>query len=254
MINQIHHIDAFELLAYLPNESVDLILTDPPYGTTYNSWDADIDLNIFFSEAFRVLTKRGLAIIFGNQPFTSKVVCAMGKRYRAEYVWAKNPIGHLTSGYRPMRNHENIIVGALLPMSPTGNQQAYYAPYTSITVKTEMKPKKVSSKSWLDPTVTNWKIKTKWTRRQNMPNTIMRFPNDKGFHPTQKPVELLKHLIRLHCPEDGIVLDPFSGSGSTAVAAIQTGRRYIASELDPVYLAKSRARLSAVQMDLLVAT
>jgi site-specific DNA-methyltransferase (adenine-specific) len=233
--NQVYNLDWRELLSALAKHGVkvDAIITDLPYGTTACAWDTPIDLVLWWQLIKPVLKPGGVFVSTASQPFTSALVMSNPKWFRYEWIWEKDcPTGHLNAMRAPLKAHENIVVFAAL--------QGMYNPQF---VKGE--PYRATSGAAGDY------IRDKSTAGHLTINDGFRFPRsvqffnkETGYHGTQKPVALYEYLIRTYTNPGDLVLDPFSGSGTTALAARNTGRRYIAGDLDAGYCEIARRRLA----------
>lgn len=224
--------DCFEIMPRLPCGSVQLILCDPPYGTTMNSWDTALPFAQLWSQYRSVLSAGGTVILFGNQPFTSAAVLSNPKWFKQCLVWDKNKCGSPgLAKVRPMQTHEDIIVFA--PGRTTYNPQMEPGePYS----------RKSSNPEGYVGRCNNHKYGLKprmgfENTGERYPKSILRISRDfsaqQAVHPTQKPVPLMEWLIKTYSNEGDMVLDNCMGSGSTGIAALRTGRRFIGIEKDP---------------------
>lgn len=231
--------DCLEVMPKLRAQSVDLILADLPYGATACKWDSIIPLEALWSEYRRLLRPGGAVVLTACQPFTSKLVMSNPKWFRVEWVWEKcNSTGFLDCNRRPMRAHESVLVFA--PRAPR------YRPQFS-----EGKAYIVRRRRRVD-TLRDQKAVTREYTTINLgsrfPRSVIRVNNQNGqgkVHPTQKPVELMEYFIRTYSDAGHVVLDNTMGSGTTGVAAVQTGRRFIGIERDPGYSKIARNRINA---------
>ena len=226
--NIIYHGDCIEGMKILPDNSVDMVLTDPPYGTTCNKGDTVVDMDAFWKEIKRVTKKNSAILIFTQMPFTATVVMSNPKMFRYEWICEKaNATGFLNARRMPMKCHENVLVFY-------GKLPAYHP------IMEHGKPYRCGSK---DKNSSNYNS-VKRTSSENTTGT--RFPRDvlkvswrsafgKTLHPTQKPVSLCEYFIKTYSNKGDIILDPFIGSGTTAVAAINTERKYIGFEKEEKY-------------------
>lgn len=223
-LNYIENADCLEGLKSIPDASVDLIVTDPPYGSTRNKWDTVVPLELLWPEFDRVCKENAPVLIFSQQPFTAAAVSSNLKNFRYEWVWEKTAAtGHLNAKRMPMKVHENILV--FYRKLPVYNQQMRtgFDPYI---VERSGRGSSNYGKQTPSRTVSTG---------DRYPVDILRFKGDRGLHPTQKPAALVGYLIQTYTNPGAVVLDPFMGSGTTAAAAKACGRHYIGFELDRQY-------------------
>lgn len=219
--------DCLDLLPTLPAASVDMVLCDLPYGTTQNKWDSVIPFAPLWSEWGRLC--RGAIVLFAAQPFTSALVMSNPRGFSYSWVWEKEPSGNLNAKRRPMAAHEDVLVFNAGSYRP---QDLVYAP--------KKRPANGVSKTQ------NYGAQKPVDYIQEFtgyPKSIVRFPKDRGDHPTQKPVALLEYLIRTYTDEGATVLDNTMGSGSTGVACVNTGRNFIGIERDATYFDVAQTRI-----------
>lgn len=222
--------DCLELMKNISDKSVDMILCDLPYGTTKNKWDSVIPFEPLWEQYNRVIKDNGAIVLFSQMPFTVDLVASNYKDFRYEWIWEKlTASGHLNANRMPMKKHENIL--AFYKKLPTYNPQftegkPYVATYSTHSSNYGKQKDNIT-------TINDGK---------RYPVDIIKFNNDRGLHPTQKPVELLEYLIKTYTNEGETVLDNCMGSGSTGVACVNTNRNFIGIELDKGYfeIAKSR--------------
>lgn len=234
-LEAIHCLDWRVLLAALPAQSVDLTITDTPYGTTACSWDTVIDLAHWWREMRRVMKPRGAVVMTASQPYTSALVMSNPAWFRYEWIWHKPaPVGFLDARRKPLDAHETILVFAAA--SPPYYPQGLTAVYVKSGSLQKTKPGGVYGRVG-NPDYIN--------TEGNFPRTVIEFGNglNNKVHPTQKPVALFEYLIRTYTHEHALVLDPFCGSGTTAVAARNTKRRYICGDISAEYVAIARDRV-----------
>ena len=227
--------DCLELMTIIPDGSVDMVLCDLPYGTTACRWDSRIPLEPLWQEYRRIVKPKGAIALFASQPFTSLLVTSNLKWFRCEWVWHKSQGGgFLNANRQPLKRHESVLIFA--------SGQTLYNPQ-----KSKGKPYKTLSHAPTDTikdkTVARWPTINDGTR---YPTTVQYFANDIGLHPTQKPVALCEYLIRTYANEGETVLDNCMGSGTTGVAALNTGRRFIGIEKDPAYFEIAQTRISGL--------
>lgn len=231
-INQILHTDLFSLCKSLPSQSVDMILCDLPYGTTACAWDEIIPLEPMWVEFKRVIKVRGAIVLTASQPFTSKLVMSNLDWFKYEWVWNKNnSAGFALAIYRPFIITESILV--------FGNGATAYYPILEERGKPRKKGGYSESENYgISPSTSYNSI--------YYPKNILNFTNadhTEFIHPTQKPVALFEYLIRTYTLENEIVFDPCVGSGTTALAAMKTNRRYICGDITEEYVNIARQRV-----------
>ena len=235
-LDKIYNMDAFDGMKQLPDASVDMVLTDPPYGTTCNKWDTVVDMDAFWKEIKRVAKKNSAILIFTQMPFTATVVMSNPKMFRYEWICEKaNPTGFLNARRMPMKCHENVLVfyGKLPVYHPI---MEHGKPYRrGLENKNSSNYNAVKRLRSENPTGTRFPrdvLKVSW-----------RSAFGKTLHPTQKPVSLCEYFIKTYSNKGDIILDPFIGSGTTAVAAINTERKYIGFEKEEEYFDIAQNRL-----------
>jgi site-specific DNA-methyltransferase (adenine-specific) len=226
--------DCLERMDLIPNGSVDLILADPPYGTTACKWDAVIPFEPMWKQAWRVLKPNGAAVFTASQPFTSALVMSQIEAFKYDWSWDKaNPSGHLNAKKMPLRRHEDVLV-----FSKGG---VTYNP----CMRTGKFRKKGGRKD-KDDQVYGKCAGEGVFNDQYYPTSILEISNAAKagkVHPTQKPVALMEYLIRTYTNEGEMVLDFTMGSGTTGVACMNTGRRFIGIERDEGYFKIAQKRI-----------
>ena len=231
----LYHGDCLEKMSLIEDGSVDLIVCDLPYGMTKNKWDVIIPFESLWKQYNRIIKKNGAILLFGNQPFTSLMVCSNIKMFRYSLVWEKNKFSDFLNARRkPMKTNEDICV--FYKKLPTYNVQYWYStPYTRWN-----KQKAVDKQ-------TNYgkhKCNVAKSDGRRLPTTVLKFNRvERPEHPTQKPVDLLEWLIRSYSNEGDIVLDNCMGVGSTGVACKNMKRKFIGIELDDTYFEIARSKL-----------
>ncbi len=218
--------DCRELFSTVPDGSIDIVLSDPPFGTTKNHWDVIIPFDFLWKEITRVLNPNGVVVLFGCQPFTSEMIQSNRKWFRQCLVWDKNKCGSPgLAKIRPMQVHEDIVVFS--PGKYTYNPQMTVGePYS------RNPPKQVRCNNHQYGFTNDRRIVNTGTR---YPTSIIRYSRDfsaqQQVHPTQKPVGLMEWLLKTYSNERDTALDFCFGSGTAGVAAINTNRNYIGFEL-----------------------
>lgn len=220
--------DCLEVMKTFEDNQFDLVLTDPPYGTTAIDWDTEVD---FMDEALRVAP---IVVLTSSQPYTSKMVVKYIKYFKHEWIWEKNkPTNIFQAEYAPMKQHETVLVFARekytfnpqrVKRSEGGMQRTRYTHKPSNTDKREYIGNFQQSKT------------IQYDQTEKNPYTIIFFDNEVGLHPTQKPVALFKYLIRTYTNEGDDILDPFAGSGTTLRAAKDLNRQCTVIEINPKYV------------------
>lgn len=222
-----------EVLEELPDGFVDLVLTDLPYGTTACKWDSVIPLDALWKQLHR-LAKRDTAFIFtAQQPFTWQLCASNPEEFKYELIWKKpNGTNPFQAKHMPMKKHENVLV--FYDMRPD------YKPQME-----EGKPYKWNSRRSGGEAggVTQQKETPIINTGTRFPGSVLEFPQERGLHPTQKPVALMEWLINSYSQKGAVVLDCTMGSGTTGVACVNTGRRFIGVELDAQYFDLAHKRI-----------
>lgn len=222
---ELYNGDCLEVMKGIEDKSVDLILCDPPYGTTSCRWDSIIDLDKMWKQYNRIIKDNGVIVLFSAQPFTTKLINSNIKNYKYSWYWVKNTTtGFAFAKYQPLRKVEDINV--FYKNAPL------YQPQGLIKLDKPKKCKRINSKK--DSIYDNATLSKEYTQEYtNYPNHVLMFNKDsKCIHPTQKPVDLLEYLIKTYTKKGKIVLDNCFGSGSTGVACANTNRRFVGIELD----------------------
>ena len=221
--------DCLERMKEIPDGSVDLILTDPPYGTTACKWDSVIPFEPMWAELKRIIKPKGAIVLFGSQPFTSSLIIHNPKMFKYEQIWDKNKgTQPQLANIQPMKSHENILVfgkGKInyYPQKTKGD------PYTRDNKQSHTEHSLSKGLKPIKQVNTGFRF----------PKTVLMYPRDfsaqSRLHPTQKPVALLEYLIKTYTQEGETVLDFTMGSGSTIVAALNTNRKAVGIEMDENY-------------------
>lgn len=240
---QFHVGDCFDVMKTLPDASVDMVLCDLPYGTTACKWDAVLPWEHLWAE-YRRVSRSGAAIVLtAAQPFTTAMIASNMDGFCYQWIWNKRFAANFVQAKRmPMRIHEDVIVFSGNGKMPTyfpqktmrdkpikkgGNKQSEAIPIRQTEAAREFGQ---AAKSYDD----------------KHPETIIEFSSRdgaRGLHPTQKPVALFEYLIRTYTNEGDVVLDNTAGSGTTAIAAEQSNRRWICIERDEAYAAAAQQRI-----------
>jgi len=240
--DKIIHGDCFDIMPLLPDNSVDMILTDPPYGFTNCKWDCCFPLDALWEQYNRILKPNGAAVIFAAQPFTARLITSNIRQFRYVWYWLKPyATGFAFAKFQPMRKVEDICV--FYRKMPTYNPQG-------LREIIDAKPK--TRNATADSIYKSATLAKAYTPKYTgYPTNVLEFNSDvksnkNRLHPTQKPLALCEYLIRTYTGEGDVVLDNCCGSGTTAVAAKRCGRHYIAIEADEVYFERATQRIEEI--------
>ncbi|EKI4464083.1 site-specific DNA-methyltransferase [Staphylococcus pseudintermedius] len=225
-LNKIYNEDCLEGMKRIPDKSVDMILCDLPYGTTRNKWDIVIDLEKLWEQYKRVIKDNGAIALTAAQPFETRLVNSNPKMFKYDLIWKKNlPTGFLNAKRMPLRSHESVLIFYKKP--PV---------YNAIMRKGRFRNKGNTGRKG-GRCYGETKRYESWND-EYYPTSVIEVSNanqKEKIHPTQKPVELFEWLIKTYTNEGDTVLDNCIGSGTTAIACMNTGRNYIGYELDKEY-------------------
>ena len=228
--------DCLERMKEIPDSSVDMILADPPYGTTACKWDSVIDLPLMWQQLNRIIKPNGAIVMTASQPFTSVLTCSNLEMFRYDLVYDKpNGTGFFNAKKMPLRNHESILV--FYKKLPTYNPQMTHGHERKTAGK-----KGVNSECY-GKTIT----KSHYDSTSRYPRSIQRFSSDKQkskLHPTQKPLSLMEYLVNTYSNINDVILDFTMGSGTTGVAAKNLGRKFIGIEMDEGYFKIAEERIN----------
>jgi len=231
--------DCFDAMKEIPDGVVDMILCDLPYGTTACAWDAILPFDRLWAEYRRLIRGNGAIVLTASQPFTTALIGSNIKEFRYEWIWEKDGGSNFaTVKYQPMKEHENVCV--FYRNMPTYNAQ---------------KQERIGSRKGRVTTTTDSGRRDSVYGTQSgggifvvpelrSPRSIQRFNRERGLHPTQKPVALFEYLIKTYTDEGQLVVDNCAGSGTTAIAAINTNRRWVCIEKDEEYANKAIERIA----------
>jgi len=219
--------DCLERMKEIESGSVDMVLTDPPYGTTACKWDSIIPLEPMWEQLKRVIKPTGAIVMTASQPFTTTLIASNMKMFKYCWVWDKKKGGSpLLSKIQPLRIAEDVVI--------FGKGRVTYNPIMTLRDKPVSRGKNKGNKS--DTTGNAFTEDKVYTHKY--PKNILEVSNanqNGRVHPTQKPVALMEYLIKTYTNEGETVLDFTMGSGTTGVACVNTGRDFIGIELDPEY-------------------
>lgn len=226
------HGDCLELMAQIPDGSVDMILCDLPYGTTQNKWDSVIPFEPRWAHYKRIC--KGAIVLAAQPPFDKVLGASNIGMLRYEWIWKKEAgTGFLNAKKAPLKDHENLLVFYAKPTTYNPQMRTGFKPY-KITKGGETENYGASG------------VVTTESNGGRYPLTVIEFPRDRDkLHPTQKPVALMEYLIRTYTNEGETVLDNCMGSGTTGVACVNTGRKFVGIEKDAKYFAIASERIRA---------
>ena len=231
---ELYNGDCLEVMKQIPDHSIDMILCDPPFGTTKNTWDSIIPLDRLWQQYKRIIKVGGAIVLFAQTPFDKILGASNIDMLKYEWIWVKSQAtGHLNAKKMPLKQHENILI--FYSKLPIYNPQwTWDKPYkkTRSTYSSNYGKQKDSVTTISDG--------------RRYPKDVLyigKKESNKHLHPTQKPVELLEYLIKTYTNEGMTVLDNCMGSGSTGVACINTNRSFIGIELDEKYFNIARNRI-----------
>lgn len=234
---QLGHGDCLELMRGIPEGSIDMVMTDPPYGTTSCKWDAVIDLAEMWAELKRVVKPSGAIVLMAAQPFTSVLICSNLKMFKYAWVWDKMGVtGFLNAKKQPLRASEDVCV--FYRKQPTYNPQMRlgFKPYH---IKAVAKPVN-------KPGTVYRALKSPASQSDDSryPINLLAIKRDPfRIHPTQKPEALMAYMVKTYANAGETVLDFTMGSGTTGVACVNTGREFIGIERDSAYFSMAAGRI-----------
>lgn len=239
----------------IPDNSIDMVLCDLPYGTINCSWDSKIPLEPLWEQWLRVLSPNSSVLLFGSEPFSTKLRMSNLSQFKYDWIWIKNrPTGFVHAKNKPLKDFEIISVFSPYPMghkSLLGDRRMRYNPQ-GLEVYGKMSKSSKSKFGNIDGKRKSHKAEVV-SDFTNYPRMVLSFGKDTGksnLHPTQKPVALCEYLIKTYTDNGMTVLDNCMGSGSTGVACLNTGRKFIGIEKDKQYFEVAKERIESVQKDL----
>lgn len=229
--------DCLQVMKHIPDKKVDMILCDLPYGTTACSWDVIIPFDKLWEQYNRIIKSNGAIVLFGSEPFSSMLRMSNIKMFKYDWVWKKNS----TTGFAnvksiPLKEHEMISVFSKKKMKYNPQGVKRIKPVLKTTPKNKfvgyIESKGQEGKQYI-------------VDKSGYPRSILEYKSESyTVHPTQKPVELLEYLIKTYTNEGDTVLDNCMGSGSTGVACINTGCKFIGIEQDEHYFKVACGRIT----------
>jgi len=242
-LNQIIQGDCLEVMKDIPDGSIDMVLTDPPYGKTNCTWDTIVPVKPMWKEIKRIIKPNGAIVMTASQPFTSILIMSNLKMFKYCWVWEKvSAKGHFNAKKMPMTAHEDVVVFYL--KQPVYNPQMTHGHIRKMSTKS----KSLNSEVYKKNTKT-----VSYNSTDRYPRSVQIFNQDtqkSSLHPTQKPINLIEYLIKTYTNKGELILDFTAGSGTTAVAAINTHRKYICIERNPKDCKIAEQRISQAQPQL----
>jgi len=251
-LNKIYLGDCLKAMQRIPDGSIDMVLTDPPYGTTDCKWDSVVPLVPMWEQLKRIIKPEGAIVMTASQPFTTTLISSNIKMFKYCWVWEKDkPTNFALANKQPMKYHEDVVVfyskqpaynKEMIPRTGSGSERFKYGVDHSNRIQ-QGKSKSDSTKNGI----------TFYNKNMKNPSTIIKFSTGRrqnSVHPTQKPVALMEYLIKTYTNEGDTLLDFTAGSGTTGIAAQNLKRNFILIEKDKEYwkLANSRLRQNAKRL------
>ncbi len=246
-LNEIYLGDCLDVMKEIDDKSVDLVLCDLPYGTTArNEWDSVIPLDALWNQYNRIIKDNGVIALWSQIPFSCALMMSNPKMLRYEWIVEKTlPTGFLNAKRMPMKAHENVLI--FYKNLPIYNPQITYGHKRKVSTAKHKRNSKKSTDYGECKTLTTYDSTTRY------PRDVLKFKWDRQksrIHPTQKPVAANEYFIRTYTNEGGVVLDNCMGSGSTAIACVNTKRNFIGIEKDAKYVADAKRRLENASLPL----
>lgn len=245
--------NCIDVLKELPDNCVDMVFCDLPYGTTRNDWDSVINLELLWEQYDRVVKDDGAIVLTAANPFDKVLALSNMKNFRYDWIWEKNKAtGHLNSKKVPLKAHEYVLV--FYKKMPTYNPQFTYGhkPMNAVKPKKNVPaPDKLRNYGHMETQFGNAGGSTKRYPRSVIKIPVINNDNIEKWHPTQKPAELVEYFIKTYTNENDIVLDNTMGSGSTGIACINTKRKFIGIEMNTEYFEKAKKWIEKSQNTLL---
>lgn len=236
--------DCLERMKEIPDGSVDMILCDPPYGTTSCKWDSVIDLERMWEQLERVIKPNGAILLFGAEPFSSYLRVSNIKKYKYDWVWYKdNCTGFMQAKTKPLNCYESISVFGSFRIAA----QYFDGTYNPQGIKSVGKIEYSNSRK--DDHITGNRVKGVADANTGYPRQVLNFSKDSGksLHPTQKPIPLMEYLVKTYTNEQETVLDFTMGSGTTGVACKNLSRNFIGIEKDEKYFEIAKNRIERIK-------
>lgn len=244
-LNRIYHEDGLEGMKRIPDQFIDLIFCDLPYGTTRCSWDVILPFDQLWAHYERIIKPNGAILLTGTEPFSSQLRLSNLKLFKYDWIWDKvKGTGFLNANKQPMRGHE--VISVFYKKQPTYHPQKTQGHEKKTSYRKKEHQTEIYNKTFSD----NF-----YSSTERYPRSIITFSTDtqkSALHPTQKPLALLEYLIKTYTNKGETVLDNCMGSGTTAIACLNTHRNYIGFETNEDYYQKSLKRIKehVIQLNL----
>jgi len=242
-LNTVHHGDCLDLMPLIPSGSVDMILCDLPYGTTACAWDAVIPFEPLWDQYRRIIKPNGAIVLTASQPFTTALIVSAQNWFKYCWVWEKTRVGDIFNAKnKPLKQHEDVCVFSPGTTANKSDRRMSYFPQGLSAIE-----KTVSNKDTVRAFfATRPSHQETYTQTaEGYPTSVLKFPSEaNAVHPTQKPVALWEYLIRTYTQPGETVLDNCLGSGTTAIACMNTGRQWIGIEREAKYVEVARRRIA----------
>jgi site-specific DNA-methyltransferase (adenine-specific) len=237
------HADCFDVFPYIADASVQLILCDLPYNVTGLKWDSLLDLPKLWEQYERIIKPNGAIVLTAMQPFTTELIISNRKMFKYTWVWNKvKPGNFLTAKLKPMQNHEDIVIFSKANTANCNKNNMLYIPQLEKREKVRKYKKEADSDIYARKNTTS----IEYTTDFKYPKSILEISNanqKNKLHPTQKPLELMKYLIKTYSNENDVVMDNCMGSNTTGLACKELNRQYIGIEKDKNYYDVSVSRV-----------
>lgn len=229
-INHIFNLDCIAGMSMYPDKSIDMILTDLPYGITDCRWDSLLPFDQLWAQYLRIIKDNGAIVLTAAQPFTTRLISSQPKLFRYCWYWYKNmPTGFTFAKHQPLRCIEEVCV--FYKRAPVYHPQGIIVLDKPIINRGKQMPKNGDSVYKTDGSLSH----DTETCVVHYPRQLLEIKCESGLHPTQKPVALFEYMIRTYTNPGALVLDSCMGSGTTAVACIRSGRSFTGFEMDTKY-------------------
>ena len=242
--------DCLDRMSEIADGSVDMVLTDPPYGTTQCKWDSVIPFEPMWEQLKRVTRKKGAIVLFGQEPFSSLLRASNIEQFKYDWYWRKNkPSGFTNARLKPLKDIEVVSVFSEGKTANGSKNNMRYFPQGVGEGKLRVRPNVYAKSSDVSPDRKSRKP-VEMGKGSGYPRQILegyKHHANTQLHPTQKPVALMEYLIKTYTNEGETVLDFTMGSGTTGVAAKNLNRSFIGIEMDDTYFNIAKERIDAVE-------